>query len=548
MVILEKTTKKLVVPSGLGNKATGGGSVDPEVIDEIVDSAITDYDTNVVEPKIAALSGATSALTNDVNSLDQKVENLSASTSSLTEDITLLETTVGNHTTDIQEISGNTGSLSAATVSMGQQVATLAASAATKDYVDSALTAYTPTENFAKINGSAVTAGGNIVINGGDYKVVTSLPASAEIGQLFYLLDSQLTLSGVVWDASETTAATYDECYVGMLYNTSVSGHNVFISISNTSGEFFNGGISQLPTESLDNSGAVVKYNGIGNLNFYYKIDKERRLIYLWPNEESVLIVKKAHAPGDEYDIITATTSSLTVYEGAGTTYRYTSAGYVKADATTKKQCFIDDMSTAELAELYATLSALTSGNTSSANVPKIFEDYDFYVKWEIDGQQWAPAYFSNWENGNKLLITGSKPSKDSYGLTFYASTAEIYASGYYQYVHRELPDYSHVGNDISIHLDSAGTITNASSLGHFSSLNSFNKYGLEMWGDNNLYAWGKLDYFWRRMENINGEDKLVEYIGGTINAYGTTYKGTWHFIEWEWGERVTADTWTVVN
>lgn len=59
---------------------------------------------------------------------------------------------------------------------------------ASKGYVDSSLTAYTPTSGFSTINGSAITTGDNIVIAGGgsDFlPLITTLPESPEDGAVY---------------------------------------------------------------------------------------------------------------------------------------------------------------------------------------------------------------------------------------------------------------------------------------------------------------------------------------------------------------------------
>lgn len=102
--------------------------------------------------------------------------------------------------------------------------------------------------------------------------------------------------------------------------------------------------------------------------------------------------------------------------------------------------------------------------------------------------------------------------------------------------------------NDIELVVDISGNMS-SENLGEFSILNAFNRFTLKYSDPNiqNNYCNGPLEYFYRKTENIGGEDKLVEYIGGSININGTKYRGTWHFNEWEWGVTVSPDTWTTV-
>ena len=102
---------------------------------------------------------------------------------------------------------------------------------------------------------------------------------------------------------------------------------------------------------------------------------------------------------------------------------------------------------------------------------------------------------------------------------------------------------------DLTIRIDSGGTInTNLSSLGALSSLNSFGRIRFSYYGDNQIVGDGALLSFHRKIEQIDGQDKLVEYITGLCGVEGVVYKGTWHFIENEYGEAIAPDTWAAFS
>ena len=103
---------------------------------------------------------------------------------------------------------------------------------------------------------------------------------------------------------------------------------------------------------------------------------------------------------------------------------------------------------------------------------------------------------------------------------------------------------------DIGIIIDSGGTINAYSSPGldAFSNLESFGQIRFVYHGDNNTVGDGALLSFHRKTEQINGQDKLVEYFSGLCNVEGVLHKGTWHFIENEYGETIAPDTWAAVN
>ena len=103
---------------------------------------------------------------------------------------------------------------------------------------------------------------------------------------------------------------------------------------------------------------------------------------------------------------------------------------------------------------------------------------------------------------------------------------------------------------DIGIIIDSGGTINAYSSPGldAFSNLESFGQIRFVYHGDNNTVGDGALLSFHRKTEQINGQDKLVEYFSGLCNVEGVLHKGTWHFIENEYGETIAPDTWAAVS
>ncbi len=98
-----------------------------------------------------------------------------------------------------------------------------------------------------------------------------------------------------------------------------------------------------------------------------------------------------------------------------------------------------------------------------------------------------------------------------------------------------------------TITLDSAGAYTNPDDLGVFSSEQVF-KVWFRYNGTNGT-DWGMVPakYIWRRIESINGEDKLVYYWAiENLFINGTAYKGSWHSVEWDWSNYVT-DSWTTM-
>ena len=161
-------------------------------------------------------------------------------------------TAVEDHLYDVEEVTASaltelhTGLLevSARTVDLSGYYT----SAQTDSKIASALTAYTPTTGFSTINGSAITNGGNLVIQGGgsadmtQLQPVSELPESAETGTVMALAAEGLpegftfelgTGLGYYNDRSGGTLTVANNAALGVdsanpIYLFSVNGVNVY--------------------------------------------------------------------------------------------------------------------------------------------------------------------------------------------------------------------------------------------------------------------------------------------------------------------------------
>lgn len=217
---------------------------------------------------------------------------------------------------------------------------------------------------------------------------------------------------------------------------------------------------------------------------------------------------------------------------------------------------FLNNMSQQELAALYAEISGITEGASDSANIPEILSNYKFFISTDVDGQKWSEAFFSNWEGVwddelqehiQALWITTLKPPKPSYSCGVMRSWAQIKPNGSVEFNvdSFDAQSVNDATRDITIQINSAGTITSTDSLGEFSSLASFHKVWFAYNDENVQNSWNTapLSYFYRKQVG----DDLMEYFGCTINIDGTFYKGTWSTPEWGWSGELAADTWTTV-
>lgn len=127
MIKYQNEDKTLVIPSGLGNFPSvggGGGDVTRQDVINIVDSAITEYDTEIQvdledirenvsgnTEDIAALSAATEAISGSITAVTASVDNLSGAVTSLTEGIETLSAATDNMGSDIESLSAATGNI-----------------------------------------------------------------------------------------------------------------------------------------------------------------------------------------------------------------------------------------------------------------------------------------------------------------------------------------------------------------------------------------------------------------------------------------------------
>lgn len=248
MITLDKDEKKMVIPSALGNfgNGSGGSGVTRQEVYEIVDSSLTIYDEGI-QQEIGAVSAATSGFAADIQAVSGSVAGineelsgitadiaeLSGITSGIGEDITLLQTTVGNHTTDIQELSGST------------------------EAIAGSFSAYTPTSGFSTINGSAITAGGNIVIEGGATSYYLNEMTQAELAALYTLLESEVgrpDTEGVL------SANTINEKYSFFAGNTSPEPpYQEYVELQ-FNGFYFGRAVFGQTISRSDSSNGVINY------------------------------------------------------------------------------------------------------------------------------------------------------------------------------------------------------------------------------------------------------------------------------------------------
>lgn len=270
--------------------------------------------------------------------------------------------------------------------------------------------------------------------------------------------------------------------------------------------------------------------------NIWYKIDTENGLFYA--------ACENPNAYAEPLN--GATTASTTAELVVDKLYLYNGTAWEEKNFPAKEY-YLNNMADAERMALYDEITDLLGGDSNSPNLPKLYSNYKFFIKYETDGQRWCEAFFTNFEN-NDIWFAGLKPDKMSYNMNIHRTCASLHSDGTIDYTDTTFPNFNSLANDIYLTLDSNGRLK-SDNLGDFSELDKFNRMVLVYQDENinNNFCSAPLKYFYRKNETIDGQDKLVEYIGGEININGTWYKGAWHFVEWEWSEWTTPDTWTTI-
>ena len=382
-----------------------------------------------------------------------------------------------------------------------------------------------------KIGDGLAFSGDTLVVSGGsgeqNYVIVNSL---SEITNPYAGLEAYRReyTESVVYTGYTIDASQISEGYVAHIY---YDGQNE-IPVYRSEPDFYWVWNNEL-------YGGLKSYE-----DFLYTINGEHTIFTVLFNNPD------AYVTFEEGVTTAATSTTITTFHKA-LTYRYNGTSWEEYQLP--KVYYLSDMTDAERAALYDEINNLLGGDTASENLPILFSNYKFFVKSDIDGQRWSEAFFTSFEGdgyGNTNIWFGSmKPTKVSYDFNINRVCVSITSGGTIGEEHSDtLPNFNSLANDIYLTLDSNGRLK-SDNLGDFSSLDQFNRMVLVYQDENitNNFCSAPLKYFYRKNETINGEDKLVEYIGGEININGTWYKGAWHFVEFEWGEWVTPDTWTAV-
>lgn len=219
MIKYTNEDKTLTVPSGLGNFAMNGGGgsdVTRQDVINIVDSAITEYDTEIQvdledirenvsgnTEDIQTLSGATESISGSITAITASMDNLSGAVTSLTEGLEALSAAT-------QNIGSNVDTLSAATENMQSDINGLSGTTAAIESNLGTVSGATA-QNTADIEtlSGVVETNESAISNLENYTQNELAPAIGGIGQDLEALSGQVsTLSSSTVNGLETAQNT----------------------------------------------------------------------------------------------------------------------------------------------------------------------------------------------------------------------------------------------------------------------------------------------------------------------------------------------------
>lgn len=510
----------LEIPKGLGNLGgnTGGEGVD---LGPLSGSVVTlSAETVTVASNLSNLSATTENIASSVGSVATDLETVSGSVETLTSEVDsqgdaiadlildsdALDTRVSGNTADIATLSGQVETLSSSTVT-GLETAQNAANSANT----LASSAYTLADSAYTRADAAYDLAESLTGATGGIEKVDELPATAEEGDVVWL-NGQTGVTG---------------------YTVTAAGDNWASWPWELDRNYFNINDRAISIRGSQRIGKWTKTNGLFNYWDSYPglIMRVRRnstdggpvYDFIDPTGQYTIT-----AGSDAASITTNTFSrrgSLYVYSGGKWNRKAEREVYISESGTTVEDlvrsiwCDIEDADYDNLVIRYAP-------NGKELREFKIYISTFYGIDMQCSddretGDGWGRLNVRNL----RIKIDGS--IEDLVGEKWIVSEDQIQHTG-----------------QANITLDSTGAYTNPDELGAFSSEQEF-KIWFRCNGANGV-DWGMVPakYIWRRIESINGEDKLVYYWAiENLFINGTAYKGSWHSVEWEWSNYVT-DSW----
>ena len=380
-----------------------------------------------------------------------------------------------------------------------------------------------PTASSSKLGGIKVGSGltidnsGVLSVSGGsegggDYKVVSELPASAEKGQLFYIPEHNSVVEHYYYNFNTSNVSE------GWVINGSLNGKNLYVSGSNFYWDW-------------DNSATGWTYvDGWG----YYKIDHNTPSF-------TAAFTSPASFNAEQDIIVTSGTTGIptTIKEK---TYRYDGANFLEQPPITAGTNYvINRMSSGETLALYNRLYALVGEKPDTLNNGDRFF-YAIEGSDEFSGK--TEVFLARYDSSNAYDFSGIAQSR--YDSQIHQVGFRIYQNGSTSVINDATYTLRTMVWDLNITIsDSGGTITNMpDSIGDMVSCHKF----CFLWeNQDGGFAKGQLDYYYRQYETVDGEQKLVWHIGGWCPVEGTVYKGTWHWVENQFPSTLAPDTWASV-
>lgn len=222
MIKYQNEDKTLVIPSGLGNFPSvggGGGDVTRQDVINIVDSAITEYDTEIqvdledIRENVSGNTDNIETLSAATNNMASNVEALSAATGNIQSNVESISGQTSANTAAITALSSATENVSAQTTANTADIETLSGVVETNESAISNLENYTQNELAPAIGGigqdlealsGQVSTLSSSTVNGLETAQNTANSARTEASSAYTRADSAYTLAASAYTLADS--------------------------------------------------------------------------------------------------------------------------------------------------------------------------------------------------------------------------------------------------------------------------------------------------------------------------------------------------------
>lgn len=606
MIKYTNEDKTLTVPSGLGNFAMnggGGGDVTRQDVINIVDSAITEYDTEIQvdledirenvsgnTDNIEALSATTENMAQSIGAINTNIEALSAVTDNMASNVEALSAATGNIQSNVESISGQTSANTAHIETIS--AATEALSATTEDiyneifYEDGgerysyiadlqdamegkqdtleAGSGISINDNVVSLNppgrGISLSEGGRLQINAGSGLTVDGdNNLSVEIGNGLAFSGNTLVVSGGSQGESNYVIVDdlgdIDEPYEGLMARVRLQSavtSNIKIYIADPQswqgwdGDRPEGYIGQFTDGQNE---ALALYLSTETFHWGWENDGAWHTRDYYGNN----IVYRTHNVdgngGAWFEIETLPNGvSFEFSTGAGSAVTTTTEYFGGKSYVYRDEAWIP---TNGYHIMGNPANAFANSGETDDFVNEIVREVEAgYVPVIHSTSFGFPIQFGEIGydgDGHVSTITFAGNRGNDMRTVYFSSIYGTHDDNGFNSAGVRV-DYSQVADTSNhqrtINLTTAGTLTEAYQLGVFGEEDKTDQIVFKIDGD--YASWSQAPVKWVYRTRAQEEDPLVYYWSVEIPVNGTLYRGVWHVTENDW-DNYTQDSWTSV-